>query len=281
VKKSISIWAFPSEWSLERCAALAQEAGFQGMELAYALQGPLSPEGSARDAEQARATLARFGLQVASMATGVLWQYNLLSPIPEERAAAKVHIRTMLRVARDLGTDAILVVPGFVGPFEAGAPVVTDYEATYAGALADLRELARDAEQMRVHIGIENVWNRFLTSALEMRQFVDAVGSPYVGVYMDVGNILRTGYPQHWIRILGQRIRRVHFKDFRIAVGTLQGFVDLLEGDVDFPAVMAALRDMGYDGWVTAELFARPQFPEALVYRASRDMDTILQGGAA
>jgi hexulose-6-phosphate isomerase len=281
MKKSISIWAFPGDWPLERCAALAHDAGFQGIELAYALEGPVGPACRAAEAVHIQQLLARHALQLASLATGVLWQYNLLSPDGEERATAKGHIRTMLRLARDLGTDAILVVPGFVGPFEAGAPVVSDYEAAYQGALDDLRELARDAEQTGVHIGVENVWNRFLTSPFELRQFVDAVDSPYVGIYFDVGNVLRTGYPEQWIRILGRRIRRVHFKDFRIAVGTLQGFVDLLEGDVDFPAVMAALSAVGYDGWATAELFARTRYPESVIYRASRDMDSIFQGGKA
>ena len=281
MKKAISIWAFPADWELARCGQLAHEAGFEGIELAYAEEGPIHPQLSSVEAGRIRAELEKQGLAVASLATGVLWRYNLLSPDARERAMAKEHIRTMLRLAADLGTDCILVVPGFVGPFEAGAPVVEDYEAAYASALADLRELAQDAQRSRVHIGVENVWNRFLTSPLEMREFVDAVASPYVGVYFDVGNVLRTSYPQHWIRILGQRIRRVHFKDFRIAVGTLQGFVDLLEGDVDYPAVMAALREVGYDGWLTAELFARPRYPEAVIFRASSDMDYILRGGEA
>jgi L-ribulose-5-phosphate 3-epimerase len=281
MKKSISIWAFPGDWALERCAALAAKAGFQGIELAYALEGPVSPSLDAKGADRIAKMMAAAGLQVASLATGVLWQFNLLSPKPEERAAAKKHIRAMLQIAHDLGTDCILVVPGFVGPFEAGAPVVQDYEAAYNGCVADLRELGRDAEALKVHIGVENVWNRFLTSPLEMRQFVDAVASPYVGTYFDVGNVLRTSYPEHWIQILGRRIRRVHFKDFKIAAGTLQGFVDLLEGDVNYPAVMAALQAIGYDGWVTGELFSRQPYPETVVYRAGRDMETIFKGGVA
>ena len=281
MKKAISIWAFPGDWELARCAALAQDAGFEGVELAYALDGPVGPDCSAADAERIRRLFADHDLAIPSLATGVLWQLNLLSPDAEERAAAKGHIRAMLRLAGDLGAGAILVVPGFMGPFEAGPPAVDDYPSTYARALDDIRELAVEAERVDVQLGIENVWNRFLTGPMEMRQFVDAVGSSHVGVYFDVGNVLRNGYPQHWIQVLGARIRRVHFKDFRIAVGTLQGFVDLLEGDVDYPAVLAALAAVGYDGWVTGELFTRQPYPEAVVYRASRDMDTLLNGGMA
>jgi len=279
MRKAISIWAFPGDWPLERSADLAQDAGFEGVELAYALEGPLGPECSASDLTQMRATFESRGLVIPSLATGVLWQINLLSSDADERQKAKAHVRTMLHQARDLGAGCILVVPGFAGPFEAGAPVVADYTATYQRAVDDVRELGQEAQRVDVQIGVENVWNRFLTGPMEMRQFIDTVDSSHVGVYFDVGNVLRNGYPQHWIQLLGERIRRVHFKDFRIAVGTLQGFVDLLEGDVDYPLVLSALASVGYDGWVTGELFTREPYPEAVVYRASRDMDTILNGG--
>jgi len=87
---------------------------------------------------------------------------------------------------------------------------------------------------------------------------------------------LVTGFPEHWISILGKRIRRVHVKDFRRSVGNLNGFVDLLSGDVNFPAVMGALEAIGYKGWVTAEVFPGKEFPEQTVWQASRSMDAIL-----
>ena len=67
--------------------------------------------------------------------------------------------------------------------------------------------------------------------------------------------MLQTGYPEQWIRILGSRIKRVHFKDFKRSIGNIDGFCDLLDGDVDYAAVMAALREVGYDNSVTAEFF--------------------------
>jgi hexulose-6-phosphate isomerase len=109
-----------------------------------------------------------------------------------------------------------------------------------------------------------------------MRDFIDRVGHPFVQCYFDVGNVLRTGYPQHWIRVLGGRIKKVHFKDYRINVGTLDGFVDLLSGDVDFPAVVEALNDIGYDGWCTAEIGVRSLWPETALEVTAQAMDLIL-----
>ncbi|MGI6207508.1 MAG: sugar phosphate isomerase/epimerase family protein [Anaerolineae bacterium] len=278
MRKAISIWAFTADKTLDESLRLARDAGFEGVELAYDAQGPVSPSASDADLDRIRSAAEGLGLAIPTLATGIFWSKNLLSPQASEREEAKGHVRQMLRIASRLGAKTILVVPGFVGPFMAGSPVVEDYEATYNQAIADFRDLAPDAERWKVNIGVENVWNRFLTAPFEMRDFVDAIGSPFVGVYFDVGNVMRTGYPQHWIKILGSRIRAVHFKDFRCNVGTLEGFVELLEGDVDYPAVMQAFRDIGYDGWATVEQFPPNQFPDEMIFRASRSVDAIFGG---
>jgi hexulose-6-phosphate isomerase len=106
-----------------------------------------------------------------------------------------------------------------------------------------------------------------------MREFIDASGSPWVGCYLDVGNMIVTGYAEDWIKILGERISCVHFKDYKREVGTIQGFCDLLEGDVNWPAVMAGLRQVGYDGPCVSEFFALE--PEGL-QKVSEAMDKIL-----
>jgi hexulose-6-phosphate isomerase len=114
-----------------------------------------------------------------------------------------------------------------------------------------------------------------------MARFVDEIASPWAGVYFDVGNVLRTGFPEHWIPILGDRIRRVHFKDFRLAVDNLGGFVGLLQGDVDWPAVRGALVGIGYTGWVTGEVLPPYKFyGERLIHETSAGMDAILAGDA-
>ncbi len=219
------------------------------------------------------------GLELSSLATGIFWQVNLLSDEPEVRAEAMRHLNHILELAAGLEIGCVLVVPGFIGSFEAGAPVVKDYDVAFQRAVADFQKAAIAAQRLGVTIGIENVWNKFLTSAWEMRAFIDRVNSPFVGSYFDVGNCLRTGYPEQWIRMLGSRIKSVHFKDFRVNVGNLQGFVDLFEGDVDYPAVMSALKEIGYTGYCTVEVFSRACYPESVVLRAGADITQIFKEG--
>ena len=120
----------------------------------------------------------------------------------------------------------------------------------------------------------------FWSSPLEMRGFIDQFQSEWVGAYFDVGNALATGYPEHWIEILGSRIVRVHFKDYRRAVGSVDGFCDLLSGDVNWPAVVQTLISLKYEGWVVAEMIPPVPFykhcPEVLIHNTSRAMDAIL-----
>jgi hexulose-6-phosphate isomerase len=177
-------------------------------------------------------------------------------------------------VANWLGLDAILLVPGGVGAdFIPGFPV-TPYDVAYCNLVAALKGLAPTAERLGVTIGVENVWNKFLLSPLEMRALLDTVSSKKVASYFDVGNVLQFGYPEQWIRILGPRIKRVHFKDFNRTIGNLSGFCPIGEGDVDWPAVMAAFAQVGYDGYVTAEIFDA----EADLERTASAMKAILQG---
>jgi hexulose-6-phosphate isomerase len=128
-----------------------------------------------------------------------------------------------------------------------------------------------------VYIGIENVWNKFLLSPLEMRNFIDEVGSGYVGSYFDVGNVLQYSYPEYWIEILGKRIKKVHIKDFDTSIGNINGFKPLLQGDVNWRKVVKALMDVEYDSFITAELSPYKTCPEQLVYDTSRHMDEILK----
>ena len=129
-----------------------------------------------------------------------------------------------------------------------------------------------------VVIGIENIWNKFLLSPLEMRDYIDEIASPWVGVFLDVGNMLAFGYPQHWIRILGRRIRKIHFKDYRRGMPGLAGFVDLLAGDVDWAAVTDALEEIGYAGWVNAEMCPTYRhYPDQMIRKTSAAMDRILR----
>ncbi|MCK5733756.1 MAG: sugar phosphate isomerase/epimerase, partial [Candidatus Latescibacteria bacterium] len=265
MKKSINQWAFAKD-TARGCMELAKDAGFEAIELALAEDGDITLDSTETEIRAIRETADRIGIELASLATGLFWSYSLTSNDADMRKKALDVAKKELEIAGWLGVDAILVVPGAVGvDFVPGSEVIP-YDVAYERALAAIRELAPVAEQLKVTVGVENVWNKFLLSPLEMRDFVDAVDSDYVGVYFDVGNVIATGYPEHWIQILGKRIKRVHFKDFRRNVGTLDGFVDLLEGDVNWPEVMAALRKIGYKSYATAEMIPPyTHHPEALV----------------
>jgi hexulose-6-phosphate isomerase len=119
-----------------------------------------------------------------------------------------------------------------------------------------------------VTLALENVWNKFLLGPIEFRTFIDQFASPYIGCYFDVGNVVITGYPQHWIEILGPRIAAVHVKNFQRddCGGVLHGFGDdLLHGDVDFPAVVTALEHIGYTGPITAEMLPFCRLPNMVL----------------
>ncbi len=275
MKKGISIWSF-AEPDLKKCMLLAKDAGFDGIELALDEHGMVSMDSTEEDIKKVKDMADEIGLELYSVASGLYWTYNYTSANEENVKRAKEITKKQLQVAAWLGCDTILVVPGAVEvAFDPGE--VVEYDTAYERALSALRELAPVAESLGVSIGVENVWNRFLLSPMEMAQFIDEVGSDYVGSYFDVGNVLFSGYPEHWIKILNKRIKKVHFKDYRRAAGDLHGFVDLLAGEVNWPNVMAELEKIGYDGWVTAEMLPPyTHYPEAILYNTSYSMDKIL-----
>ncbi len=280
MKKSISIWSFGGKSSLEEKLTLAGKAGFSGFEIDLTEDGPVGLKSSAAELTAIRAAADRAGVELSGLATGLYWGANPASADSATCARARDILKSQIAAARGLGVDAVLVVPGSVGvDFIAGCEVVP-YDLAWERATAFIRNALPAAEKARVRLCIENVWNKFLLSPIEMRQFIAQFGSEWVGAYLDVGNTLAFGYPEQWIRILGSAIRRVHLKDYRRAVGSADGFVDLLSGDVEWPGVMGALRSVGYAGWLTAEMIPPVPFykhgPEVLIHNSSRAMDAIL-----
>ena len=276
MKKGISIWSF-TEPDIKKCLMLAKDAGFDGVELALDEQGPVNLNSTKEEMLEIKTFAESIGLELYSVASGLYWTYNYTSADEATREKAKAITRKQLEVASWLGCDTILVVPGAVKVAFDPASELVEYDVAYERALAALKELATYAEELKVAIGVENVWNKFLLSPLEMADFIDKVGSDYVGSYFDVGNVLYIGYPEHWIKVLANRIKKVHFKDYRVAAGDLYGFVDLLAGEVNWPAVMQQFENVGYDNWVTAEMLPPyTHYPETIVYNTSNAMDKIL-----
>lgn len=274
----VNQWCFPKGQPVGQMLAAAAAAGFEAFEPAVALegegdvlQGGLHLGSTEADCRRLAARARELGLAIATLAQGLGWSYPLTSPDPAVRARARDIHRRVLELAAALGARVALVVPGVVTP-------EVPYDEAYARALEEVARLAEVAAGLQVRIGIENVWNRFLLSPLEMAQFVDAVGSPWVGAYLDVGNVLAVGYPEHWLRILGQRVVAVHVKDYNPAVGTVHGFTHLLAGAVNWPAVRRELERIGYDGPVTAELAPYPHFPLQHLRDTARHIRVIIRG---
>ncbi len=267
MKISASYWMFEGGLEAEKPTTEAmQEAkdlGFDAIELCIASEGVLTQDITQSQCEDIVATAKKIGIEISSVASGQSWSWSPSANDPEIRKRIIDFTCKALNVTKWLGADAYLFVPGAVDVFFLPDGEVVPYDVCYERAADAVKQILPTAEETGVAIGIENVWNKFLLSPLEMRDFIDSFDSDSVGCYFDVGNVLLTGFPDQWIRILGSRIKRVHIKDFKLSVGTAEGFVDLLEGDVDFDSVKKALAEIGYDGYVTGELLPfEPGRPE-------------------
>ena len=258
MKICASYWIFDGglDGSLPIKSAMEQASkmGFEGIELGIASQGVLTHNTSQAECEEIVRQAEKHGLEISGVASGESWTTSPTANDEDVRLKIIDFTQKALQITHWLGSDAYLFVPGAVEVFFLPDAEVIPYDVCYQRASEAISQLVPVAEKLGVAIAVENVWNKFLLSPLEMREFIDNFNTSQVGVYFDVGNVLLTGYPDQWIRILGSRIKRVHIKDFKLSVGNADGFVDLLEGDVDFEAVKQALSEINYDGYVTAEM---------------------------
>jgi L-ribulose-5-phosphate 3-epimerase len=191
------------------------------------------------------------GLTIPSVCGANHWKYPLSDPDPSIREQGVASLKVSMEDAVAYGADTVLLVPGRVND-------KVSYDDCWTRSVEELKKVLPAAINMKVKIGLENVWNNFLISPMEAASFVDQFKSPYIGFYFDIGNILVYGWPEQWIRILGRRIAKVHIKEFSRKIADTQGKasgfkVNLQEGDVNWSAVMKALDDIGYSGWTTVE----------------------------
>jgi hexulose-6-phosphate isomerase len=258
----------------KRCFERAKSAGFDGVQPYIETTGFFSLESDSSTVAAIAAAARDAGIELSSLEIAP-FSFSFTTDDAAERTRSLRHVERCLEVAAELGTTGVLVIPGWVGlPWDKSAPLVR-YDVAFERTREALATLAPSAERLGVSLLVENIWNRFLLSPLEMRQLLDSVGSPRVRAIFDVGNIIPFGYPEQWIRILGSRIQEIHLKDYRASVGTVDGFVDLLSGDVNWPEVMSALREINYDGFLTAEVFPAPHAPELVAEVTSRAIDAI------
>ena len=258
MKISASYWIFEGglEGTLPISDAMEQasQLGFDAIELGIASQGVLTHQTTQSECETISEQALQHQLEISGVASGESWGCSPTSSDAKVRETILDFTQKALQVTQWLGTDTYLFVPGAVDVFFLPEAEVVPYDVCYDRATQAISQLLPTAEKLGVSVAVENVWNKFLLSPLEMRDFIDYFQSEKVGAYFDVGNVLLTGYPDQWIRILDSRIKRVHIKDFKLSTGTADGFVDLLEGDVDFDAIKKALKEINYDGYVTAEM---------------------------
>jgi L-ribulose-5-phosphate 3-epimerase len=192
------------------------------------------------------------GLPVHSVCDSKHWNLVLSSPDPKVREEGVEALKVALEDAKTFGADAVLLVPGRVTDS-------VSYDQCWNRSSEEIKKAVPFAEKLNVKIAVENVWNNFLLSPLEAARYIDQFQSPWVGAYFDCGNILAYGWPEQWIKILGKRIAKIHIKEYSRKIADTQGKsagfnVKLREGDVNWTAVMHALDDVGYHGWVSIEM---------------------------
>jgi len=244
MKKGLTQICLGRSSSIREALQLCKEIGYQGLEILLTENGELTMRSGPEDYAAIRKMSEEAGVEL----TSICGSGDLSSDEPAAVATAKAQIRKMLEAAEALEIDTILVTGGRTSE-------KISYDVAYDRQLRALQELRPDAERHRVNIGLENIWNKLLISPLEFRDFLDKIGSQYVGCYFDTGNVMLYGYPEQWIRILGNRIKKIHFKDFKMDHRERRyEWPQLMQGSVDWPAVMREIRAIGYDDYVITEV---------------------------
>lgn len=282
MKKSINLWAlpYPQKMTLKECFQICKDAGFDAVEVNYALEGDLSPEASPAHIKEVGQWARKIGLKISGVCSFLFWPYALTHEDPKRRDKGLELATQMVRAARLLETDNVLIVPGatYIPWLENEPPV--PFDVCERRARQAVQKLIPEAEKAGVYLNIENIFvNGFLHTPQEMNAFVDSFGSDRVRVHFDTGNIAQYHFPEHWIPLLGKRIQNVHLKEYskKVHEFNLHTFRPLLDGTINWPAVMEALDQVGYRGYLTFEYFNPfPYWPESLVYQTSDALDRML-----
>ena len=245
LRKALMMYMCKDGANLREKFAIVKRAGFEGVELDSPGAVPL---------DEIRAACAATGIVVCGVVDSVHWAKSLADSSADVRKEAVAALETALRDCAALGGTSVLLVPAIVD-------AKVSYDQAYTRSQAEIRRVLPLAAELKVEIAIENVWNDFLLSPLEAARYVDEFDSPWIGWHLDCGNVLTYGRPEQWIRILGPRLHKLHIKEYsckrRDEEGRWKGFdVKLGEGDNDWKATLAALREIGFQGWASAEVAA-------------------------
>lgn len=236
IARSMLISMLPADASYEENFRMCVDIGFPSMEARTV--------DDAAEAEKIHAAAQAAGLRIHSVMNQAHWKFPLSSPDTAEVDASVAGMEASLEQAKLYGADTVLLVPAVVRDD-------TTYEQAWERSQAVIRErILPVAEKHEVVVAIEEVWNKFLLTARDFCQYIDEFNHPLVRAYFDVGNVVHYGVPQHWIRQIGSRLAKVHLKDYTRG----DGFVNLGEGDVNWPEIRKALDEVGYEGDATVEL---------------------------
>jgi L-ribulose-5-phosphate 3-epimerase len=259
IKKGVLLEMLPENLSYADRFQLARAVGFE------VVQAPTEPD--QRKAEEIKRAADGANIRIDSVMNMDHWKFPLSSSEPGVVEKSLAGMRTSLHNAKLWGSDAVLLVPAVVNP-------QTSYHDAWMRSQREIRKLIPLAEDLKIVIAIEEVWNKFLLSPLEMATYIDEFHSPWIKAWFDVGNVLLYGFPQDWIRTLGQRIVKVHLKDFKRREDGY-AWVNLGDGDVDWAAVRQAFTEIGYAGSAVTEL---EKGDEPYLRDVSKRVDRLLLG---
>jgi L-ribulose-5-phosphate 3-epimerase len=259
IKKGVWFEMLPAKLSTADRFKMARDVGFE------VAQVPTEPD--ERKAEEIKKAADAANIRIDSVMNMDHWKYPLSSSDRAIVEKSLAGMRTSLHNAKLWGSDAVLLVPAVVNP-------QTSYQDAWTRSQKEIRTLIPLAEELKVVIAIEEVWNKFLLSPLEMAKYIDEFQSPWIKAWFDVGNVVFYGYPQDWIHTLGNRIAKVHVKDFKRKENGY-AWVNLGDGDVDWAAVRQAFADTGYSGSAITELEGGD---EAYLRDVSRRVDRLVLG---
>jgi L-ribulose-5-phosphate 3-epimerase len=259
--------------SIDSALTQTKSNGFDALELSVSSEGVINTNTSKAECEIIRKKINDSGVFVDSIATGMSWG---VSPTSDDESIRKQSIslhQDAIKVASHLECKALLFVPGVVkSPI---SPEIVRYDR----ALDRLREAINQclpiAEDLNIDLCMENVWNGFFYSPIELRDFVDSFNSDRLGIYLDIGNLIGyQQYPPHWVELLNSRIKRVQIKDFQENfdwTGSFS-FCDIGAGDVPWSETIAALNSIQYKSTIIAEMLP---WDETILSRTSVAMDQI------
>ena len=259
--------------SIDSALIQTQSNGFEALELSVSNEGVINTNLSESECGAIRQKINDSGVFVDSIATGMSWGISPTSDDVEVRKnSIKLH-QDAIRVASYLDCKALLFVPGVVkSPI---SPEIVRYDRALDRLREAVNQMLPIAEELDVDLCMENVWNGFFYSPIELRDFVDSFESDKLGVYLDIGNLIGyQQYPPHWIELLNSRIKRVQIKDFQENfdwTGSFS-FCDLGAGDVPWKETVSALKSIQYKSTIIAEMLP---WDETILSRTSVAMDQI------